>query len=150
MSGPTVASPRVKARLGDGKLAGDFLQGGNSAPFVLEKIGPPQVEQQLRSTTIAKEFEGEWRGEYELLGLPRKVSLKLQSHGPEPATAELVIVGRKANNVPVDQITQHGDFITMESSAFRMSYEGRLKNNEIQGQLLQGPIEIALVLRRPN
>jgi hypothetical protein len=150
MSGPTIESPRVKARLSDGKLTGEFLQGGNTAPFVLEKIGPPQVEPQPRSTTIAKEFEGEWKGEYELLGYPRKVTLKLQSHGSEPATAELVIVGRKVNNVPVDRITQQGDFITMESAAFGMTYEGRIKNNEIQGQLLQGPIEIALVLRRPQ
>ena len=150
MSGPNVESPRVKARLADGKLIGEFLQGGNSARFVLEKVGSPQVEQQPRSSTIAKEFEGEWKGEYELLGYPRNVTLKLQSHGAEAATADLVIVGRKVNNVPVDRVTQQGDFITIDSDAFGMTYEGRIKNNEIQGQLLQGPIETALVLRRPK
>ena len=68
----------------------------------------------------------------------------------EAATADLVIVGRKVNNVPVDRVTQQGDFITIDSDAFGMTYEGRIKNNEIQGQLLQGPIETALVLRRPK
>jgi len=150
MAGPGAESPRVKARLADGKLTGEFLQGGNRAPFILEKIGPPEVEQQPRSTGIAREFEGEWKGEYELLGHPRKVTLKLRDHGSEPATAELVIVGRKVNNVPVDRVTQEGDFITIESAAFGLTYEGRIKNNEIHGQLLQGPIEIALVLRKPT
>jgi hypothetical protein len=148
MAGPSAEPPRVKARLAHGRLAGEFLQGGNRAPFVLEKIGPPEVEPQPRSTGIAKKFEGEWKGEYELLGYPRKVTLKLQGHGSEPATAELVIVGRKVNNVPVDRVRQEGDFITIESAAFGMIYEGRLKDNEIQGQLLQGAIEIGLVLRR--
>src|SRR6266403_423374 len=150
MSGPNIESPRVTARLADGKLTGEFLQSGNSARFVLEKVGPPQVEQQPRSSTIAKEFEGEWKGEYEVLGYPRKVTLKLRSHGTEDATADLVIVGRKVNNVPVDRVTQQGDFITIDSAAFGMTYEGRIKNDEIQGQLLQGPIETAVVLRRPK
>ena len=47
--------------VGDGKLAGDFVQAGNTAPFALEKTGPPQVEIPPRSTAIAKEIEGEWK-----------------------------------------------------------------------------------------
>jgi hypothetical protein len=34
MSGPNVESSRVKARLADGKLTGEFLQSGNSAVAV--------------------------------------------------------------------------------------------------------------------
>src|SRR4029450_7117533 len=88
--------------VGDGKLAGDFVQAGNTAPFALEKTGPPQVEIPPRSTAIAKEIEGEWKGGYELFGYPRKVTIKLQNHGPEGATAEFVIVGRKDNKLPGD------------------------------------------------
>src|SRR5438270_498636 len=44
--------------VGDGKLAGDFVQAGNSAPFALEKTGSPQVEIPPGSTAIAKEIEG--------------------------------------------------------------------------------------------
>ena len=56
--------------VGEGELTGDFLQAGNSAPFALEKAGPPQVEPPPRSTAIAKEIEGEWKGGYELFGYP--------------------------------------------------------------------------------
>jgi hypothetical protein len=150
MTGPSIEPPKIKAHLSDKKLIGDFLQGGNTARFSLEKIGPSQVEEPPRSTPVAKEFEGEWNGGYELLGYPRKVTLKLQNHAPQPASADFVIVGRKVNNLPVDRITQQGNFITIECSAFGFAYEGQLKNGEIHGAVFQGPIEVALVLRRPK
>jgi hypothetical protein len=150
MTGPSVQSPKLRARLSDEKLVGDFLQGGNTARFILEKIGPPQVEEPPRSTPVAKEFEGDWKGDYELLAYPRKVTLKLQNHASQPASADFVIVGRKVNNLPVDRITQQGNFITIESSAYGLTYEGRLENGEIHGTLFQGPVEVALVLRRPK
>ena len=61
-----------------------------------------------------------------------------------------MIVGRKVNNLPVDRITQQGNFITIESSAYGLTYEGRIGNGEIHGTLFQGPIEVPLVLRRPK
>jgi hypothetical protein len=149
MTGPSIEPPKIKAHLSDKKLIGDFLQGGNTARFALEKIGPPQVEEPELSTPVAKEFEGEWVGGYELLGYPRKVTLKLQNHAPQPASADFVIVGRNVNNLPVDRITQQGNFITIESSALGgITYEGQLKNGEIHGTVLHGPIQVALVLRR--
>lgn len=150
IGGPGVEPPKIKARLSDKKLVGDFLQGGNTAPFILEKIGPSQVQEPPKSTAVAKEFEGDWKGGYELLGYLRKVTLKLQNHASQPASADLVIVGRKVNNAPVDHITQKGNFITIESSAFGLNYEGQLENGEIHGTLFQGPVAVALVLRRPK
>lgn len=150
LKGPGVEPPKIKARLTDKKLVGDFVQGGNTARFILEKTGPPEVEEPPRSTSIANEFEGDWKGDYELFAFPRKVTLKLHNHAPQPASADFVIVGRKVNNVPVDRITQHGNFITIESTAFALTYEGRLENGEIHGTLFQGPVEVALVLRRPT
>jgi len=151
MTGPGVEAPKIQARLSDKKLVGDFLQGGNTARFILEKTGAPQVEEPLRSTPVAKEFEGDWKGDYELLGYPRKVTLKLQNHASQPASADFVIVGRNVNNLPVVRITQQGNFITIESSAFGgLAYEGRLENGEIHGTLLQGPVEVGLVLRHPK
>src|SRR5260370_39912668 len=58
----------------DGALAGNFVEAGNTAPFVLKKTGPAQVEVPPRSTAISKELEGEWKGEYELFRSPRKVT----------------------------------------------------------------------------
>jgi hypothetical protein len=51
----------IKGRLNsDGTLAGDFLQAGNTAPFVLKKTGPPEVQVRSRNTPISKELEGAW------------------------------------------------------------------------------------------
>ncbi len=136
---------------GDGKIAGDFVQAGNTAPFALEKTGPPQVEIPPRSTAIAKEIEGEWKGGYELFGYPRKVTIKLQNRGgPEGATAEFVIVGRKENKLPVDRVVQQGEFVTVDSHETGLSFEGRARKGEIQGTISQGPLEIPVTLRRSN
>ena len=134
--------------LGDRKLTGDFVQAGNTAPFALEKTGPAQVEIPPRSTAIAKEIEGEWKGGYELFGYPRKVTIKLQNRGPEGATAEFVIVGRKENKLPVDHVVQEGEFLTIDSHETGLSFEGRTRKDEIQGTILQGPLEIPVTLRR--
>ena len=136
--------------VGGRKLAGNFEQAGNSASFALEKTGPAQVEAAPQSTAIAKEIEGEWKGGYELFGYPRKVTIKIQNRGPEGATAEFVIVGRKENKLPVDRVAQEGEFLTIDSHETGLSFEGRARKDEIQGTILQGPLEIPVTLRRTN
>ena len=151
LSGPQIGPAKFQARLNaKGALAGDFLQAGNTAPFVLEKTGPPQVELPPQSTAIAKELEGEWIGEYELLGYPRHVTIRLTSHPGGGATSEFVVVGRKTNNLPVDLVTQQEDFIRIESHETGINYEGRFRKDagEITGTFEQGPLEIPLVLHR--
>src|SRR6266480_2272374 len=132
----------------EGVLAGDFVQAGNTARFVLKKIGPPQVELPLHSTAVAKEVEGEWKGEYELFGYARHVTLKLSNSKPETATAELVIVGKKTTSLPIDLVRQEGDLVTIDSHAMSMGYEGRLTKGEINGTLNQAGLEVPLILRR--
>lgn len=134
----------------DRKLAGNFEQAGNSASFALEKTGPAQVEAAPHSTAIAKEIEGEWKGGYELFGYPRKVTIKMQNRGAQGATAEFVIVGRKENKLPVDHVAQEGEFLTIDSHETGLSFEGRAHKDEIQGTILQGPLEIPVILRRTN
>jgi len=129
-------------------LIGDFVQGGNTAPFALKKMGPSQVEVPPQSTAVTKEIEGEWKGEYELFGYPRKVSLKLMNRTPKEATAEFVVVGKKTNNLPVDLVTQEGEVLTINSHETGITYEGHFKKEEINGVLVQGPLEIPLVLHR--
>jgi hypothetical protein len=71
----------------DGHLAGDYTQGGNSAPFVLEKTGPAQVDLPPRSTAVSKELEGEWKGQYEMNGYGRQVTMKFAIvRGTRPAS----------------------------------------------------------------
>jgi hypothetical protein len=137
-----------KAHVNGNKLTGDFVQGGNTAPFSLEKVGPPQVEFPPVSTDIVKELESEWRGEYELFGYSRKVTVKLTNRPTGGATAEFVVVGKKVNNLPVEVITQEGDLVTVDSPSTGLRYEGRFRNGEIKGAIIQGSIETPLVLQR--
>jgi hypothetical protein len=142
---------QLKAHLtSDGHLAGDFVQGGNTAPFVLAKTGPPQVEVPLRSTGVAKEVEGEWKGDYEMMGYARHATIKFAGRGAEGAPVEFTIVGKKVNNVPVSLVTQDGDFVTVKSEEFGITFEGRFSKEagEIKGTLSQGPMEAPLVLRK--
>jgi hypothetical protein len=133
----------------DGTFAGDYAQGENRAPFALKRTGPPQVDTPPGSTSVAREIEGEWNGEYSIFGAPRHVTLKLMN-GESGATAELVVVGKKVNNLPVDLITQEGDLLTIDSHQTGITYEGQFdKNaNEIKGTFMQGPIELPLLLHR--
>ena len=141
----------LKARLtADGHLSGEFKQGGNTAPFVLAKTGPPQVDLPVRSTAVAKEVEGEWKGDYDMMGYVRHATLKFSNRGAEGAALDFVIVGKKVNNVPVSLVTQDGDFLTVKSEEFGITFEGRFSKEagEIKGTLSQGPMEAPLVLRK--
>ena len=139
---------QLKLRLdANNKLAGNFEQAGNRAPASLQKTGMPQVEYPLRNTPVATELEGEWKGDYEMLGYPRHVSIKFANH-PDGATADFVIVGRKHNVLPVDLVTQEGDLVTVDSHEMGFSFEGRLRNGKLTGVISQGAIETPLVLVR--
>jgi hypothetical protein len=131
----------------ENKLAGNFEQAGNRAPATLQKTGPPQVEYAPRSTPVAKELEGEWKGDYEMLGYTRHVSIKFANR-PDGVTADFVIVGRKHNVLPVDLITQEGDLVTVDSHEMAFSFEGRLRDGKLAGAIQQGAIETPLVLTR--
>jgi hypothetical protein len=150
LCGPRVSPATIKALLtAKGTLAGEFQQGGNHAPFVLEKSGPAQVDAPKRSTAISTELAGEWKGKYELGGYPRDVSLKLGNQAGV-ALVDFVIVGKKVNNLPVTLTRQDGDFLYIEAPSLGITYEGRLRreSGEIQGTLVQGPFELPLTLRR--
>jgi len=136
----------------DGHLAGDFRQGGNVAPFVLEKTGESQVDLPARNTAVAKELEGEWKGDYEMLGYPRHATMKFSNRGPDGAALEFTIVGKKVNNVPVSLVTQDEDFVTVKSEELGITFEGRFNKaaGELKGTLSQGSMEAPLVLRRPT
>ena len=147
VKGPLGIRMNLQLLLPDNKLAGNFEQAGNRAPATLQKTGPPQVEFPPRSTPVAKEFEGEWKGDYEMLGYTRHVSIKFANH-PEGATADFVVVGRKHNVLPVDLVTLEGDLVTVNSHETGFSFEGRLRGGKLTGAIQQGPMETPLVLER--
>ena len=148
-TGQAKFSGRVTSR---GQLTGNFQQAGNTAPCVLQRTGPPQVELPRKSTAISQELEGEWKGDYEMDGYPRHVTLTLTNHQPDGARAQLVIVGKQTNNPPVDLVTEESGFLTIKSPEFGITYEGRFRKEpgEIKGTFTLGPFELPLILRRSS
>jgi hypothetical protein len=134
-----------------GQLSGEFFQAGNAAPFALQKTGPPQLELPRKSIAVSKDIEGEWKGDFEMNGYPRHVTLILANHDSGGATAELVIVGKRTTNAPVELVREEGGFLTVESPEIGIIYEGRFRKEpgEIKGTFTLGPLELPLVLQRP-
>ncbi len=146
-----VGPAKFQATLNEGGVGqGSFVQAGNSAPFSVKKTGPPQVEFPRRSTAISKELEGKWKGAYEMTGYPRQFTLTLANRGSGPASAELVIVGKRTNNPAIELITEENGLLTIESPEFGITYEGRLQNGAgtIKGTFTLGPFELPLLLKR--
>jgi hypothetical protein len=96
---------------------------------------------------VTKELEGQWKGDYEMLGYTRHVSIKFANH-PDGATADFMIVGRKHNVLPVDLVTQEGDLVTVDSHEMGFSFEGRLRDGKLTGAIRQAAMETPLVLVR--
>jgi hypothetical protein len=129
-------------------MTGTFTQAGNQAPFALRRTGTAQVDLPPRSTPVAKDMEGKWVGEHELMGYSRQVTVTFTNHGADPATVDWVIVGKKVNHLPVDFVQRDGDFVRIESHEYGINFEGHLRGGELVGTYEQGPIEAPLVLKR--
>jgi len=96
LAGPDEPPAKFEARFdNDDALSGTFTQAGNHAPFTLRRIGAAQVDLPARSTPVAKEMEGKWVGDHELMGYTRHVTVTFANHGTDPATAEFVVVGHE-------------------------------------------------------
>lgn len=156
IKGALAAAPdqpaRFEGRLSASSLAGTFTQAGNTAPFQFSRTGDAQVDLPPASTPVAKDLVGEWRGDYELLGYARHVTVRFANHAGAPASAEFVIVGKKVNNLPVDLLTQDGDFLHLESHEIGINLDGRFRRDsgEIDAVYQQGPFEVPFVLRRSS
>jgi len=132
------------------RMTGEMRQAGNVARLALAKRGPAQVEVPPQSTPVARGLEAQWEGEFELGGYPRKVAIELENHAGAAATAKLVIVGKRVNEIPVDLVIQQGTLVRVESQATQIVYEGRLREDadEIRGAIELGGVELPLTLRR--
>jgi hypothetical protein len=134
----------------DGSFGGEIEQAGNKAPCTLRKTGPAQVEPPRTSTAVSKELEGEWQGELTLSGRQLAVKLVLTNQAGGPARVEFSVKGKKETNLPVDLVTQEGEWLTVFCHAYNISYEGHLRpgSNEMVGSFHQGGFETSVPLHR--
>jgi hypothetical protein len=145
----TLGAPKIKGHIdAKNKFTGDFEEAGNTAPFVLGKAGPPQVEPQVKSTPVSKELEGEWQGDFVLPGRTLRVTVNLTNHDAGPASAKFHLKGKNDYDIPVDFVTQDGDLLTLESPAAHFIYQGFIQKDtgEIKGELELGPYDEPLVI----
>ena len=143
-----LGGPRLKGRVENGgTLRGEYQQAGNTAPFLLERAGAPQVDPPRRSTPVPHEIVGEWQGDLTLNGNKLRATITLTST-PGGAAARFVVVGKRRTEIPVDLVTEEDGILTLQSDAFHVSFEGRIRlgSAEIDGAFLQGAIETPLVL----
>jgi len=143
---------RFEARVEEpGRMTGTLTRAGHEAALSLRRTGEAQVDRPLAGTAVAPAAEGEWRGEYELFGYPRKVTLRLRNERGA-ATAAFVIEGKRRNDLPVDLVRQESETVFVVSSASGIRFEGRLSadGSEIAGGVFMGPLEVPLTLRRAS
>jgi len=133
-------------------MAGEMRQGGNVAKFSLNRVAPAQVEPSPRSTPVRRDLEGQWRGDFELGGYPRHVTITFENHANAAATAKFVVVGKQTTNLPVDLVIDEDNFLRIESQANRVAFEGRFvkASGEINGIVELIGLELPLVLRRAS
>lgn len=157
LGGPPSELPTLLAlrMLPEGRLEGDYRQGGHSAVASLRRSGEAQVDTPPPRTPLPPAMAGTWRGGYELGGVPRDVTLTLSPPpaGADPATApagELLIVGKRRSQLVVDRVAASERFVTLEASAAGLRLEGRWDGaaGTFDGLVLQGPFEAPVKLQR--
>lgn len=132
----------------DGVLKGEYKQGGNSAPFLLKRVGEAHVDFPELSTPISKDLQGEWKGAFQFLTRNINVVLKLPDNGTPAAPAgELLVIDWGDAKMPISLWRQDGNkvFAAFEGG---MSYEGEFHKDttEIAGNLRVSFVELPLTL----
>jgi len=132
------------------RMSGDLSQGGNVAPFTLVRTGAAQVEAPVGSTPVRPDFAAAWTGRIMPGDYPRDVEITVSNHENAAATATLFIVGKRRNELPVDLVVEEGEFLRVESSSNRVTFEGRYDKarDMLEGSVDLGSFELPVVLRR--
>jgi hypothetical protein len=130
------------------EIKGNFSQGGAALTFELKWVSEPSVKEPAKSSSIAKEFEGNWEG---TLALPNGTALRLLlklANGADGATGTLISVDQGGAEIPASSITQKGSAIAVEVSAVGGKFAGDLKGAELAGTWTQGGGSLPLTLKR--
>jgi hypothetical protein len=135
-----------------GVITGEYKQGGNTAPFLLKRVGDAHVDFPEPSTPISKGVQGEWKGAFQLLTSTVNVTLKLPDGGtPSAPAGELRVIDWGNAKMPITLWKQEGSHIFVLFGDSGMSYEGEFHKDtaEIAGNLRISFLELPLSFR-PN
>ena len=145
------APPRFRGRLvAADRMTGEMSQGETRRHSHLRRPGLRRSTCRRATRRSARALEGEWQGEFELGGYPRRVVITVENRGDAGATAQFRIVGKQDNRLPVELVRQDGPFLRIESPTTQIHFEGRLieASGELRGTLELGSLELPLALRR--
>jgi hypothetical protein len=136
-----LGAPTFKAQLeSDGALKGEYVQGGNKAPFLLKRVAPPQVDFPELSTLVSKNLLGDWRGVVQVQETKLTVILKLPNPGtPAAPSGQLVLVEYGNTTFSLDLWKEDGNKILFLIEPEALRFEGVFRNNppEITGTIFQ-------------
>jgi hypothetical protein len=131
-------------------MKGEFTQGGNTAPFLLKRVGEAHVDLPELSTPVSKNLQGEWKGAFQFLKMTINVILKLPDGGTATAPAgELLVIDWGNAKIPITLWKQEDNKIFAKLGDGPMSYEGEFHKDttEIAGNLRLSFLELPLSLR---
>ena len=93
---------------------------------------------------------GTWLGVLEAGGFKLRLVLKVTANADGKLAAKLDSLDQGANDLPIESITFEGGIVRFSAPNLGLSYEGKLnsENNEIVGELKQGPGTYPLTFKR--
>lgn len=103
-----------------------------------------------RSVSPLQSPTGTWLGVLEAGGFKLRLVLKVTANADGKLAAKLDSLDQGANDLPIESITLEGGIVRFSAPNLGLSYEGKLnnENNEIVGELKQGPGTYALTFKR--
>ncbi len=133
----------------DGKsIEGQFAQGGGTLAFSVTRTGEPKIEAPPTSTPLTKDLVGSWQGALDVNGTVLRLIFKL-ANGPNGIGGGTVVsVDQNGVEIPITAIVQQGSHVKIIVQSIAAAYEGDLKDGELTGTWSQGPLNMALPLKR--
>ncbi len=128
-------------------ISGELSQGGATIPFTLAWKGEPNIEEPAKSSAITKDFEGSWEGALTVQGTILRLVAKLANQAGS-GVGTIVSLDQGGVEIPVTTISQEGSHLHLIIGAIRASYDGDLKDGQIDGTWAQGGQRFPLVFKR--
>lgn len=104
----------------------------------------------IASVSTAQSLTGNWLGVLEASGFKLRLVLKVTANADGKLAAKLDSLDQAANDLPIESITLEGGVVRFSAPNLGLSFEGKLnsENNEIVGELKQGPATYPLTFKR--
>jgi hypothetical protein len=130
-------------------ISGTASNSQGSVGFDLTKGGDAKVNLPPASTALPKEFEGRWEGAVNVGGNNLRLAIKLSTGADGKAAASLISIDQGGQEFPATTVGVDGKKLTIEVRPVGGSYSGIMADNgEIVGDWSQGPVKVALVLKK--